>query len=136
MNDKHPIAGRDIQKGMPRTNNNQFITYNQHVSYLLIIHTIPVETTNNTANVCLRHAIMAFKLMKCEFCEGKFVQLNFQLVDNPRQTKLNFFKIHRYDVGKNVFLSKLYVLNGKIDKTWLNLSLDSLKMKFKELFLK
>ena len=56
------------------------------------------------ANVCLyRHVIMAFKVVKGELCEDKFVQLNFQLVDNARQTKLNFIKIQRFDVGKNIF---------------------------------
>ena len=82
------------------------------------------------ANFCLyRHAIMAFKLMKGELCEGKFVQLNFQLVENAKQTKLNFIKIQRFDVGKNILLNRMYVLNGKIEKSWLNLSLDSFKIK-------
>ena len=49
------------------------------------------------ADVCLyRHVIMAYKLMKCEFCEDKFVQLDFQLVDNAHQTKLNFVKKQRF----------------------------------------
>ena len=89
------------------------------------------------ANVCLyRHVIMAFKLIKGELCEDEFVQLNFQLVDNARQTKQNFIKIQRFDVGKNILLNRLYVLNGKIDKSWMNLSLDSFKIKCKELFLR
>ena len=61
------------------------------------------------ADVCLYgHAIMAYKLMKFELCEDEFVQLNFQLVDNARQTKLNFFKNQRFDVGKNILLNRLY----------------------------
>ena len=35
-----------------------------------------------------------------------------------------------------ILLNRLHVLNGKIDKTWLNLSLGSFKIKCKELFLK
>ena len=88
------------------------------------------------ADVCLyRHAIMAYKLMKCELCEDEFVQLNFQFVDNAQQTKLNFIKNQRFDVGKNILLNRLYVLNRKIGKTRLNLSLESLKIKCKKLFL-
>ena len=56
-------------------------------------------------NVCLyRHAIMTYKLMKCELCEDEFVQLNFQLVDNPRQTKLNFIKTK--DLTWEIFFAK------------------------------
>ena len=84
---------------------------------------------------CYRHAIMVYKLIKCDLCEDEFVQLNFQLVDSALQTKLNFIKNQRFDVGKNILLNRLYVLNGKIDKTWLNLHLESFKIKCKELFL-
>ena len=53
------------------------------------------------ADVCLfKHAIMAYKLMKCELSEDEFVQLDFELVDNARGTKLNFIKNQRFDVGK------------------------------------
>ena len=49
---------------------------------------------------------MVYKLMKGGLCEDEFVQLNFQLVDNARQKKLNFVKIQRYDVGKNILLNR------------------------------
>ena len=56
-------------------------------------------------------------------------------VDNARQSKMNFIKNQRFEEGKNVLLNILYVLHGKIDKTGLNLSLESFKIKCKELFL-
>ena len=63
------------------------------------------------------------------------INLNFQLADNERATKLSFIRRQNYDVGKNILLNRLHVLNDKIDKNWINLSLNSYKMKCKELFL-
>ena len=72
MNDEHPTAGQDIQCQAPnsrsryttpfddykvmypsinrnaRPNNNQLITYNQCVHYLLKIQQYPVNNTYNT----------------------------------------------------------------------------------------
>ena len=48
----------------------------------------------------------------------------------------NIIKQQNYDVGKIIILNRMHVLNNKIDKSWLNLSLNSYKVKFKELFLK
>ena len=59
---------------------------------------------------------MAQKLMKNNLCENEFVQLNFQLADNARATKLTFIKRQNYDVGKNVLLNRFHALNNKIDK--------------------
>ena len=86
------------------------------------------------ATILYRHAILAFKLFKDILCKDKFLHLNFQLVDNVRETKLNFIKRQNYDVGKNILLNRMQVLNNKIDKNWLNLSLDSYKIKCKKLF--
>ena len=62
--------------------------------------------------------------------------LNFQIAENNRSTKMNFMKIQNYDVGKNILLNRLHILNDKIEKNWINLSIDSYKIKCKELFLK
>ena len=60
----------------------------------------------------------------------EFVQLNFQLLDNERISKINFIKRQNYDVWKN----RMHSLNNKIDKNWLDLSLNSFKLKCKDLF--
>ena len=66
-------------------------------------------------DVCLyRHAVMAYKLLKNTLCEDELVQLNFQLVDNERLTKIKFIKRQNYDVGKNILLNRLHSLNNKI----------------------
>ena len=67
--------------------------------------------------VCMyRHAIMPYKLMSNDLCEDEFVQLNFQLNDNPRQTKLSFFKRQNYDVGKNILLNIMFLIVYMVHK--------------------
>ena len=65
----------------------------------------------------------------------KFVQLNFQLNQNPRKQHANFFTMQNYDTGKNILINRFSRLNNKIYKSWLELSLDSIKIKYKTLFL-
>ena len=61
--------------------------------------------------------------------------LNFQLYDNARSKKLVFSRRHNYDVGKNILLDILCSINNVIDRQWLNLGLDSYKIKWKQTFL-
>ena len=41
----------------------------------------------------------------------------------------------QYEAGKNILLNRFAELNNKIDKSWLNLSLETYKVKCKSLFL-
>ena len=82
-----------------------------------------------------RRDIVMYKLFKSLICENEFINLNFQLYDNERITKLTFIKHQRYDVGKNILLNRFTDLNNMIDKNWLNLSLETFKVKCKSLFL-
>ena len=68
-------------------------------------------------------------------CEDEFVQLNFQLNDNARLSKLAFFKRQNYNAKKDILLNRMHSLNNLIDKSWLDLSLASFKVKCKNLFL-
>ena len=75
--------------------------------------------------------------MRNNLCEDQFLKLNFQLLDNAIRTKLNFLKRQSFDVGKNIILNRVYdTINNKIVKNWLQLGLDSYKIKCKDLFLK
>ena len=87
-------------------------------------------------NMCMyKHALMLYKLLRRDLCDNEMMHLNFQIADNERSTKMSFFKRQKYDVGKNVLLNRLHILNDKIEKNWINLKLDSFKIKCKELFL-
>ena len=51
----------------------------------------------------------------------------------------NLFQISDYSklkVGKNVLANRLRILNNQIDLDWFNLSLNSFKIKMKNVFLK
>ena len=86
--------------------------------------------------MCLyRHAVLMYKLFNNMICENEFLHLNFQLYDNERGQNLVFVKIQRYEAGKNILLNRFAELNNKIDKSWLNLSLETFKVKCKTLFL-
>ena len=88
-------------------------------------------------NMCIyKHALILHKLLRNELCNDEMMYLNFQIAENNRSTKMNFMKIQNYDVGKNILLNRLHILNDKIEKNWINLSIDSYKIKCKELFLK
>ena len=67
--------------------------------------------------------------------KNEFVHLNFQLFDNVKSTKLVFIKRQNFDIGKNILLNRLHELNNKIEKQWLELSLETFKIKCKNLFL-
>ena len=87
-------------------------------------------------SMCMyKHALMLYKLLRSNLCDDEMMHLNFQIVDNERSTKMSFFKRQKYDVGKNILHNRLHILNDKIEKSWINLKLDSYKIKCKELFL-
>ena len=86
--------------------------------------------------MCLfRHAILIYKLFNEIMGKNEFVLLNFQLFDNVKSTKLVFIKRQNFDIGKNILLNRLHELNNKIEKQWLELSLETFKIKCKNLFL-
>ena len=87
--------------------------------------------------MCLyRHAVLLYKLFNNIICENEFVLLNFQLYDNERAQKLVFLKDQKYEAGKNILLNRFTELNNMIDKDWLNLSLETFKIKCKTIFLR
>ena len=83
-----------------------------------------------------RHALMLHKLMRSELCDNEMMWLNFQIVDNARSKTWSFTMRQNFDVGKNILINRMHILNGKVDKNWLNLSIDTYKIKCKEKFLK
>ena len=88
--------------------------------------------------VCLlfyKHAISMYKLFNNCQPEKEFINMNFQLNQNPRINQANYFLRQNYDSGKNILLNRFVHLNGKIEKSWLDLSLNSFKIKCKQLFL-
>ena len=55
-----------------------------------------------------------------------------------RQSKKSLTELNRkqkYDVGKNILLNRCCILNNKIDKKWIDMSVETFKIKCKALFL-
>ena len=81
-------------------------------------------------NVCIyRHAIILYKLMRNELCDNELMWLNFQIVDNARSLTWSFITRQTYDVGKNILLNRMHILNNEIEKNWINMSLNTYKVK-------
>ena len=57
--------------------------------------------------------------------DQEFVYMNFQFNQNPRVHHANFFNRQKYEARNNILLNRLAHLNNKIEKAWLELSLDS-----------
>ena len=82
-----------------------------------------------------KHAILMHQLFNSCQPDLEFMHLNFQLNQNPRLQKANFFNRQNYEAGTNILLNRLSHLNNKIEKSWLVLSLNAFKIKCKSLFL-
>jgi hypothetical protein len=80
-----------------------------------------------------RHAILMYKLFNYQEPINEHLHANFQLVDNPRLTKIVFRRSQNLECGKNILLNCFVELNNLIEKEWMNLSLDSFKIKCKAL---
>ena len=67
--------------------------------------------------------------------EIEHLHLNFQLLNNTRSDSIFLRKAINYNVVKNIMLNRFVHLNGMIKKDWMNLSIESYKIKCKLLFL-
>ena len=63
------------------------------------------------------------------------MDLNFQQNFNQRMNTVQIIDKSRLRIGRNVLMNRLPILNNEINFDWLNLSLNSFKLKSKSLFL-
>ena len=82
-----------------------------------------------------KHAIQLFKLFNSNEMSDDWVSLNLQQQFNGRNEKLQIFRISNYKVGLNLLVNRFRPLNNKIEYSWFNESLNSFKIKCKNLFL-
>jgi hypothetical protein len=79
-----------------------------------------------------KHALMLFKLFNGPYYSIEFASLSVNLVLTPRQSQFQIIKTHRLKIGANTLSNRFYVINGKNPLNWLNLSLESFKIKCKK----
>ena len=82
-----------------------------------------------------KHAIQMYKLFNQCQPDSEFMHMNFQFNQNPRIKHANFFMRQNYHIGQNILLNRLSHLNDKIERSWLDQSLNTFKIKCKQLFL-
>ena len=63
------------------------------------------------------------------------MDLNMHQTITSRQTKFKITKANKFLIGNNILTTRLSILNNKIELNDLNLSLDSFKVKYKQMLL-
>jgi hypothetical protein len=81
-------------------------------------------------------SIQLFKTYNSESNTCEWLSLFFNQIFSPRCEYVNFFDLSTYKLGKNYLPNRFSILNGKIKYDWLNLSLNSFKIKCKSELLK
>ena len=82
-----------------------------------------------------RQSIQLFKIFNSDDQNDDWVDINFQQNFNARNDFIQLYDFSRLKVGKNLMINRLSTLNGQIKFDWLNLGLNSFKIKMKELFM-
>ena len=82
-----------------------------------------------------KHAILLHKLYNTQTPNLEWVDLQFKQNLNPRHSFFNISKDINYKIGNNILTSRLTILNQKVELADLNLSLESFKVKYKEILL-
>ena len=80
-------------------------------------------------------ALSLYKLYNGEQNSLEFIALNFTQILTSRQITFMALNNNKLKVGLNALSNRFKILNNKIPLTWLNLSLDTYKIKCKLLFL-
>ena len=80
-------------------------------------------------------AIQLFKLYNSDKATPDWIDLNLQQNFNGRSTKFLISNYAKYKIGSNLLANRLSALNNTIELSWLNLSLNSFKIKCKSLLL-
>jgi hypothetical protein len=108
-------------------------SYHKYMSFE-ILHTI-----NNRAlpdqMMMYKHALLLYKLYQFRTPTLEWIELQHSQILTTRQAHFEVCSPTLYTVGKNTLTHRLSILNRKIDLNWLNLSLESFKIKCKDRFL-
>ena len=82
-----------------------------------------------------KHALQLFKVYNNSNSSFDWLSLFFNQNFNDRATTVKLFDTSRYKIGKNLLANRFKILNNKIQYDWLNMTLESFKIKCKCLFM-
>ena len=86
--------------------------------------------------ILYKHALSLYKLTNEESPHSnEWVALNLNQIFTSRQSTFKIAKVNLRRVGLNALSNRLSTINEKIPLTWLNLSMETYKIKCKNLFL-
>ena len=113
-----------------RITTNNVTIYHNHTE----IHTMTKRALPDQM-IKYKHALMMYKLFRQCVPDNEFMHLNFQANLNQRNQHHTFLKTQNYNVGNNILLNRMCILNNTIPKSWTDLSYLTYKLKCKDLFL-
>ena len=82
-----------------------------------------------------KHSLLLFKIWNDPIYSQEWLALNFQQNFNARNSTVMIYDTSKIKIGKNSPTNRLKIINGLIKYDWLNLSLNSYKIKCKQLFI-
>ena len=82
-----------------------------------------------------RMSIQLYKIYNRFINDEDWLDMNVQQNFNDRSTFVQINDYSNLKIGKNIMANRLRVLNNQINYDWLNLSLNSFKLRCKALFL-
>ena len=80
-------------------------------------------------------SLQLFKIFNYSIPVTEWDLLNQNIIFTSRQTKFKTTKRNRLRMGMNTMSNRLWILNDKIPLDWLNLSLETFKIKMKSMFI-
>ena len=80
-------------------------------------------------------SLQLFKIFNYSIPVTEWDLLNQNIIFTSRQTKFKTTKRNRLRLGMNTMSNRLWILNDKIPLDWLNLSLETFKIKMKSMFI-
>ena len=98
------------------------------------IHAINKRSTPKQI-LLYKHSILLYKVWNDSLYSKDWIALHFQQNFNDRCSTVKLFDTSNYKVGKNLPVNRLKIINGLIEFDWLNLSINTFKIKCKSLFL-
>ena len=82
-----------------------------------------------------KHAVLLHKLFNNQTPTMEWADLHFKQTFNSRQTSFRVVRSSNFKIGNNILSNRLSILNNKIPLNDLNLSLNTFKCKYKQVFL-
>ena len=105
-----------------------------------MISNVRIHEIHNRAlptQICAyKHAIMLFKLTTTQEPLREWIYFTVQQINTSRQLHMIVVNNSRYKIGGNIMANRFQLINGKIPFEWLSLSIETYKVKCKDLFLK